>query len=542
VFRLYKIFSCLHGFLLILLILYTVCSSAQEIIPLHSGYIRDIEKCLNKKDADFHTSSKPYITTFIPFDTDSVLLINRTDEAGRSLLHRKLRYENLLVVDTDNFHLTIDPLFNFEYIYEKDNENTLYNNTRGIVLKGKVGENLAFFSEFYENQSVFPGYLTDFIKQYRIVPGQGLVKNFKESGYDYAYATGIVSYSPTQNFNFQFGHGKNFIGDGYRSLLLSDNSFNYPYLKITTNIWKLQYTNLYTSFIDMQSQHTYESGFMRKYGTIHLLSINIGRSVELSFFEGIIWQAADSTGRRGIDINYLNPVIFYRPVEFSLSSPDNAIIGMNLKYRISDNYLLYGQAVVDDLDIGSFTDTSGTAGYILNKYGYQAGIRAYDIFTVENLDLQTEYNSVRPYVYAHKTPSQNYTHYNQALAHPLGANFNESVTIVRYRYKDWALRLKFNYAVYGEDTAGSHWGKDIFVADYDAQNGFPSWGNEICQGVRTTLMYQDVRLSYLINPNTNLNAFIGFVNRTVKSDIEDMNTSIICFGIRTSLTNHYYDF
>lgn len=536
----HKIFTTLLKALLIFaLSFYTLHVYSQEIIPLNTDITRQLDKYLNLKDTEFHSSFKPYIKTNIPFNADSVLLVNRKNKTGRSLLHRKLRYENLLFVDTNDFYLTIDPAFNFEYLKEQGNENTLYNNTRGILIKGKIGKNLAFFSGFYENQSVFINYLSDFILQYRIVPGQGLVKNFKENGYDYAYATGIISYSPSENFNFQLGHGKNFIGDGYRSLLLSDNSFNYPYLKVTTNVWKLQYTNLFTSFIDMQAPHSYESGYMRKNGSFHLLSYNICKNLELSFFEGIIWQVADSTGRRGFDINYLNPVIFYRPVEFSLGSPDNVIIGLNLKFKVFDNYRLYSQVVIDDLDIGKSKDSTG---YILNKYGYQAGVKAYDLFTVRNLYFQTEYNHVRPYVYAHKTPAQNYTHYNQALAHPLGANFKESVTFLRYMYKDWSVRIKFNYAVYGEDTSGSHWGKDIFITDFDAEQGFPSWGNKTGQGVKTTLIYKDIRLSYLINPNTNLNLFLGFINRTLKSDLDDVNTNFICIGIRTSLSNHYYDF
>ena len=60
-------------------------------------------------------------------------------------------------------------------------------------------------------------------------------------------ANGHVSYQTSKHFNFQFGHGKHFIGDGYRSMLLSDNSFNYPYLKITTDVWKVSYVNLYSS-------------------------------------------------------------------------------------------------------------------------------------------------------------------------------------------------------------------------------------------------------------------------------------------------------
>ena len=44
---------------------------------------------------------------------------------------------------------------------------------------------------------------------------------------------------------FQFGNGKNFIGDGYRSFVLSDVSSPTTYLKMKVDFWKLQYTNIW---------------------------------------------------------------------------------------------------------------------------------------------------------------------------------------------------------------------------------------------------------------------------------------------------------
>ena len=64
-------------------------------------------------------------------------------------------------------------------------------------------------------------------------------------------SSGYVIYRPNNMFTLQFGHGKHFIGNGYRSLLLSDNSFNYPFLRIQTTFGKIQYTNLYAELQDI---------------------------------------------------------------------------------------------------------------------------------------------------------------------------------------------------------------------------------------------------------------------------------------------------
>ena len=70
---------------------------------------------------------------------------------------------------------------------------------------------------------------------------------------------------------------------------------------------------------------------VRKYTTTHYLSWAISKRVNLSFFDAIVWSATDSAGNyRGFDAQYLNPIIFMRPVEFSIGSPDNALMGLNL--------------------------------------------------------------------------------------------------------------------------------------------------------------------------------------------------------------------
>lgn len=535
---------------LFLVFIYSYSLPAQQIIPLNHEYSGQVDKELAQIKNESHTSFKPFTKKYVSrfTDTDSIFSQNRINKPKSRLL-RKFRYENLIVVDSNDFYLTIDPLFNFEISKQKDNRNTLFNNTRGIRVQGFIGKKFAFESGFYENQSVFNTDIVNKISTSVVVPGQGFPKEYNKTGYDYASANGLISFTPNEYFNFQFGHGKNFIGNGYRSLFLSDNSFNYPFLKITSTIWKLQYTNLFASFLNLNTDHVYEQGYQKKFGTFHFLSWNVHKRIQIGLFETIIWQNyQDSTGyKRGFDFNYLNPVIFFRPVEYSLGSPDNALIGFSSKIKITNKLYLYGQLVLDDFDVAAMKKGKG---YILQKYGLQGGFKSYDLFKFNNLFFQSEINMVQPYVYAHKSPGQNYSHYNQPLAHPLGANFVESVSIIRYKYKDFSAEYKFNYALYGgDDTLGSHWGHDIFKSDFDAQYGFPhnslssdGYGNKILQGIKTVLIINDFKLSYLINPKTNFNIYLGISNRIEKSDIINKNSLFIYFGIRTSLANLYYDY
>ncbi|MCB0430570.1 MAG: hypothetical protein H6585_12915 [Flavobacteriales bacterium] len=517
-----------------------------------------LEPVLQDPSTDFHTGFHPYVQTFLnkAVNVDSVAadaISYRTKQAGDvGGFMRKIRYESLIKVDTTDFQLTIDPLMDFHGGRQRETDSVVYFNTRGFAVHGRIGNRVTFYSDFRENQARVPDYLDEYIKSAGVVPGHGAVKDFKGTGFDYAMASGYVSLDAGKYFNLQFGHGKHFIGDGYRSLLLSDAAFNYPYLRITTQIWKIQYTNLFASFQNIDDQngtfapHSYEGGYRKKFSSFHYLSWNVCQRLQLGFFEGILWQASDSTWNRGFDINYLNPIIFFRPVEFSLGSPDNAILGLNLKYKVAKGWVLYGQGVIDDLNISRKKDLQSggsTSGFIQNKQGYQLGFHAYHLLGVRNLHLQGEWNQVRPYTYGHKTPQQSYTHFGEPLAHPLGANFREQLVIANYRWHDLGVECRFVTSVYGADsTSAQHYGHDIFKSDFDAQRGLLSFGNTLLQGERTRVNNLRLTLSYLVNPTTNLNVFVGWFSRNLKNDTETRSASLFIFGLHTDLDNFYDDF
>ena len=74
--------------------------------------------------------------------------------------------------------------------------------------------------------------------------GAGYFKNFKTTtAFDYFDATGSIDFDVWKYFTFQFGYDKNFIGNGYRRLFLSDYAAPYLFLKLDPRIWKLNYQN-----------------------------------------------------------------------------------------------------------------------------------------------------------------------------------------------------------------------------------------------------------------------------------------------------------
>lgn len=526
--------------------------SQHTFVNLNQEYNRNIEMAVYSSSHHFHTSIRPY---YIPelrqvTNYDSITKLywmhKEFNKKWKQKTWDKVFNDDVATLRRKDFELVANPLMNFNVGRTfsasgggrgAEEAKTTWTNTRGVEVKGRIGDNVTFYTNFHENQAVFPEYLDTYIRKNSIIPGKGMYKLFGDDGFDYAAATGYVSLRAGKYFNFQLGHGKNFYGDGYRSLLLSDNSFNNAFFKISTNVWHIKYEVLYNQYIDIRDKVSYDIGYSRKYTTTHYLSWAISKRVNLSFFDAIIWQATDSAGNyRGFDFQYLNPIIFMRPVEFSVGSPDNAMLGLNLSIIVGMHNVVYGQLVLDEF---TFKEVVAGDGYWANKQSFQLGFKTYDPFSIKNLYLQTEFNWVPPYMYSHKTPLKNYGHYNQPLAHPYGANFWESVNFIRYNYKRFFFNYQFIYSIYGEDPEGLNYGKDIYksyttrVSDY---------GNYIGQGIETRLLYNDINVSYLINPSYNLNFTIGYINRNLKTDTDTHTTNYFYIGLKTSIGNTYYDF
>src|SRR5690606_23707573 len=129
------------------------------------------------------------------------------------------------------------------------------------------------------------------------------------------------------------------------------------------------------------------------------------------------------------DVNYLNPVIFFRPVEYNhAGSSDRMLVGLNISYKFNARHQLYGQLILDEFLLSKLF---GGEKWWANKYGIQLGYKSYSPFGLKGLYYQGEFNFVRPFTYTHATSVQSYSHMNMSLAHPFGANFMEALALVR---------------------------------------------------------------------------------------------------------------
>jgi len=490
----------------------------------------------------------------------------KSDMEWSKWICKKVFQEKFVIIERPGYLITADPLFDAELGRETEAGQNTWVNTRGVqaygrVLLGKQGEDydmegnssnkatrsFEFYSNYFEAQTRAPRFLDSLSSMSGGMPGQGFI--LKPDGiWDHGYATGWARFNANKYFTFELGTGKNFLGNGYRSMLLSDNARNYPYFRIDTRIWRFHYTNLWAEFQDNNYHDGLKGAYQKKYGVFHYLSYSVTKRLEVSLFEAIIWQGRDSTHSRGFEFAYLNPVIFLRPVEWSLGSPDNALMGMNLNYRFDQGTSLYGQFLIDEFNV---SEMKAGNGFWANKYAGQIGAKTFipignlsnptdgGIQEKRGIFLQSEFNFARPFTYAHWTSKQNYGHLGQPLAHPLGGNFYESVSFARFHWGRLITEARYSWARFGSNIDGLNYGHDIFLS-YDSPAS--QYGNYIGQGYDNRLTYKTITCSYLLNPSSLLNVFVSLTDRHQVTDDSDSHSLWVTFGVRNSIRNKYFDF
>lgn len=452
---------------------------------------------------------------------------------------------DFLQVKTKNFDFHINPVIYFNYGQENYStgisnrnigEERTYINTRGVEFRGMIGKRLSFYAFLTDNQAFFPKYARNKIDELNAVPNEGFWKKMDNGGVDYFTAKGYITFNILKNVSLQFGHDKNIYGVGHRSLFLSDFSSNYLFLKLNTQIWKFNYTNIFAQMTaDVLAANDV---FPKKYAVFHHLGINITRNLNIGLFESVVYARKDGRINDTFEFGYLNPIMFYRSVEQNLGSADNSLLGMDFKWNFLNRFQLYGQILLDEFVLKEFLQEN--KGWWANKQALQLGAKWIDI--VPNMDLQVETNIIRPYTYTHFNNEElsNYANYKQAIAHPLGANFYEYIGILRYQpVPQLALTAKLIYARSGQDKTGKNWGSNILL---DNTTRVQDYGNSTAQGIKTSLLFADFTASYQFRHNLFIDA--KFLYRNLDSEIDEQKskTTMISLSLRLNIAQRLQEF
>ncbi|MBL7912423.1 MAG: hypothetical protein JNJ41_15285 [Bacteroidia bacterium] len=491
---------------------------------------------ISKPNLTFHSSFKPYLSSTFNNATDSAVPFKFY--AFKNFFLSKMLNEK--PEKRIWYNIQFHPIVDAEIGYDGLAKRALTDVVGGTHLKININNDFTFAGTIVGGKTMLPFYMDTILSGQKIIPTYGQAYGNNKMGYSFMDYTGYVSYSPNNNkiFNFQAGRDKHFIGDGYRSLLLSDNAPAYPFFRINTNIWRLQYNVWYAWMYDATNANGFQKQFTNKFAAFHYLSYNITKELNIGMFENIVFRGTDSNQVRSFEVNYLNPIIFFRPQEYSVGSPDNAFIGLNVNYKLFNRLKLYGQLGLDEFFL---KEIRARKGWWANKQAWQLGAKYINAFNVKGLSLQAEYNQVRPYTYTHGLVEQNYAHYGMALAHPFGANFKEYLGFLSYRKNNWEFNWQGMYAIVGKDSANtkSNLGQNIFLS-YTTRPY--EYGHKTTQGIKTNILQSNLKFTYYLVPNMNMRLELGYIQRSETNAMEYiLQNPFIYFGFKTSFWNRYRD-
>jgi hypothetical protein len=478
--------------------------------------------------------SKPFLSSgLLPcveseFDLNHVI---RDSSKQYYTLTDILLKKHLFEIKGSDFSMNISPIVDISLgrdISDTSNRK-LFQNTRGIYIEGDLMKNFSFSSAIYENQGRYATYQTDFYhsvgelypqqatgsysQQNAVIPGAARTKPFKIDGFDYAFATGNIVFRPHKSIVLSAGNTAHFIGDGYRSLLLSDNSVPAPFLravykisdKLEINGIRMRLFNLIRRPVSTTVESYYESkGF-----SVNYLTYKPIKGLALSLFEGVIWSRGDSIVSKRV-----HP-LFYSPIPGTallvLAKNDiNHLLGINAAYSFRDKYHAYGQLAMSNMK--------------LSTPAFQIGLRAYNILRVRNTMFQSEYNHVPKGTYSNANPRLTYSHYNLPLATVRGDGYDELIVRINYEWK----RFYMNYKMV------LYW-----LKNFTPENWLPIYSTKETTNGSVALNQLDI--GYRFNRKMNLCLFGSWQYRK-DSFSSSKPTSLIFLGLRTAILNHYNDF
>jgi len=496
-----------------------------------------------KLNSDLYSTSSNEHTALRPLFIDDTLLMHHYDSlmniGGNNKQHggvyQKLFNEHLIDYNRPGSTFYMDILPDFSAGKDYASGQAINTASLGLQLGGTIGHKFYYNVSASQNTEVFPEYITTYIKQVGIIPGQGIAYANGSNGYQWSYVTATVSYTPLKFLNISAGRDKTFIGDGYRSMLLSDFASPYPFFKLIGNIATLKYMVMWTYMNDPTS--TSEYGIDRKkFGVFHYLDWSISNRLSFGFFESVIGFFTDDNGvARPFDFNYISPIIYLKPINNASNDPDKSLLGFTGKYKISNGITWYGQFALDEFHSKDFFSSDG--GFD-NKYGWQVGFRGTNLFTIKNLNFLVETNSAKPYTYEARSSIENYSDNGEPLAHPWGANFRELVGLLNYSYKRFDFSSEADLGRYGLDMNNLNYGKDIFELYTSPAKVY---GNYTSQGLTTNMGYFEAKIAYVLNPKYNLRLEIGGIYRVEENSQYTDRTRVITIGLNSSFRQVYND-
>ena len=309
-------------------------------------------------------------------------------------------------------------------------EGTMFVTTPLPHLYGQVGEEFAFTTDM-AYRWLYGDFFNDIYpdeSKYRQLEGEreGQLKN--------RAATNSYLKFNLPWFELQLGQDNLRWGPGYHgNLLISENPIAWDMLKLQATYKNVTFTG-FTGVLEDMAEDINE-----KYISGHRAEGYFWDRLGFGLSEVVIY------GNR-FEPGYLNPVNIYLINEQTISradsrapgSGDNVLASVDMRFRLVDNFEIYGELMFDDGDpFASFKHWD-------TKFGILGGIYLTDALGIADTDLHAEYAFINQYAYTHENPINVYKHFTSAIGHHIGTDADNLWVQLRRRWTD-KLESVFTY-------------------------------------------------------------------------------------------------
>ena len=487
-----------------------------------ADFLNSIQMKGNELNATEKKLLDKYMIEFVPDvmskkNTASMFKSNMDVSGGfKHILSDKQKY--LFSYEKNRNNIFIEPLLNL-YLANSITPDTKKSSKifdGGFRFRGSLFDHLGYEFKFIKGGAVGDSVLTESVFP-KIKSTFKYVENI-ENITNYDFVGGYLKYylSPSEGMDIaaQFGRERITFGLGYSgSLALSGEAPDMDFLKLTFKYGIINFSSVFGSTVGEYSPDREER--YSKYFTANRLKLSFDKLFDVGIGETVI-------SSRGIELGYLNPLIFYKFAEMSLQDRDNGTIFADIQTHFIKNIELQGTFFMDENILSNLSDLSKAS----NKTAYQLGFFWYEPAGLKNVSLIFEYTKIRPYVYTHFDRKNTYSAFGVGLGHPIGPNADQLFFKLRYNFSErLTLDLEFQKIRKGKnyyDAEGNlerNVGGDIFQT---FRTGIDNEEAYFLDGVRENTESIGVNISY--EPIRNYVFDLHYSNNIVKNITYDQNT------------------
>lgn len=447
------------------------------------------------------------------------------------LKHFYASNQHMLLFSDEQYFVSINPVLHVQGGLDEYSEDLGFINRRGVEVRARLFNSIGIYTTLSDNQERLPKFIDKVGTSWKAYPGYtDHTGRTNGKPYDAFYSRAYIDFPIIrEKVELTFGFDKNFIGDGIRSVILSDLAGPYTFLRLRYHFGKFFYQNL---FMELMPDYygNFDISIPKKYASIHFLGYKLNHKIEIGLVETNNYRMSEM--KAGLFV----PIIFARSVQRVVDQKNDEYrnsAAFTTKIIWAKDFITYTQFNLQNFD------RTGENNW-LNQFAYQVGIKYMNIAKIPTLDMQVEWNGASPFMYSSSSVLKNFTHYNQPMAHHLESAFSEFIFSLTYQpIAPLQLGLRTIYSTGSSKTQdGSSNGSDIYKSYFKrtSNHNFSFMGDGSFKSFHTAIYG-----SYEFFPNMFADGGFHYLKSSSKIDSKEYSNILLYVGVRINAPKRLYD-